>query len=88
MEKWAKRTTLENELRELFEKKYLYTIDDIEELTEYYYQTSYIYSKISNLQNPKMYGKLRLELKRVVSHDGKKRIGRIDAVKFYKSWRE
>lgn len=74
-----KKPNLESRLRELFSRKALYTIYDLRELTGGY-QVCYIYSKISDLQHPVRCGDAgRLELKRVMCRDGKKRVGRSDA---------
>ena len=79
--------TLEDKLRNLFHEYYLYTIDDLVKLTGS--DGLYVYSKISDLQHKKRSGiRGRLELKRVVSDDGKKRIGRLSSTELYVSLNE
>jgi len=83
MEPHLKKSTLEIKLRELFSRKALYTIYDLRDLTGGY-QVSYIYTKISDLQHPVRCGDAgRLELKRIMCRDGKKRVGRADALTNY-----
>jgi hypothetical protein len=71
-------------LRALFEKPYLYSMENLNHLTGHTYQ--YIATEVSNLQNPNRCGPPGpVMLKRIKFPDGVVRIGNLDAKDIYET---